>query len=237
MTNVHVARVRCLLLCACTILSVLTDTPLVAQQTVLADVPPVAGGLQASGVAAQQPQALLERAVADFESGRIAESAAGFDALVKLLPSAAPQLWQRGITLYYAGRYADCRAQFELHRTVNPADVENAAWHFLCVARAESAAKARAALLPVGPDARVPMRQIYEMFRGALTPEQVLQAAGSQPSAQFYAQLYVGLYFEALRDDRRALEHIMAAAADRYADAGGYMHTVAKVHLGILRRR
>ena len=221
MTNVHVARV----LHAIAILIVLTD------------VPPVAGGLQASGVAAQQPQALLERAVADFESGRIAESAAGFDALVKLLPSAAPQLWQRGITLYYAGRYADCRAQFELHRTVNPADVENAAWHFLCIARAESAVQARAALLPVGPDSRVPMRQIYEMFRGTLSPEQVLQAAGSQPAAQFYAQLYAGLYFEALRNDRRALEHITAAAADRYADAGGYMHTVAKVHLGILRQR
>ena len=186
---------------------------------------------------AQQPRAILDRAVADFEAGRIAESAAGFDTLATLQPSLAPQLWQRGITLYYARRYNDCRAQFESHRTVNPADVENAAWHFLCVAREQSAAKAKAALLPVGPDARVPMWQIYEMFRGALTPEQVVQAAGTQPSAQFYAQLYVGLYYEAIRDDRRALVHITAAAADRYADAGGYMHIVAKVHLGILRRK
>ena len=218
-------------LCAAAALAVLT-----AALAVVTVAPPVAGGLQASGLA-QQPRAVLDRAVADFEAGRIAESAAGFDALVKVQPSIAPELWQRGITLYYAGRYADCRAQFELHRTVNPADVENAAWHFLCVARAESAAKARAALLPVGPDARVPMRQIYEMFRGTLSPEQMLQAAGSQATGQFYAQLYAGLYFEAQRNDRRALEHIMAAAADRYADAGGYMHTVAKVHLGILRRR
>ena len=149
----------------------------------------------------------------------------------------APELWQRGITLYYAGRFADCRAQFESHRTVNPNDVENAAWHFLCVARAESPAKAKAALLPVGPDARVPMRQVYDLFRGVLTPEAVLKAAGSQPSAQFYAQLYLGLYFEALGDDRRALEHITAAAADRFAAAGGYMHMVAKVHLGILKQR
>jgi len=186
---------------------------------------------------AQQPRELLERAVTDFERGRIAESAAGFDALIKVRPDVAPELWQRGITLYYAGRYADCRAQFELHRTVNPNDVENAAWHFLCVARAESATKARAALLPVGPDARVPMRQVYDLFRGVLTPEAVLKAAGSQPSAQFYAQLYLGLYFEGLGDDRRALEHITTAAADRFAAAGGYMHTVAKVHLGILKQR
>ena len=186
---------------------------------------------------AQQPRELLDRAVTDFERGRIAESAAGFDALIKLRPDLAPQLWQRGITLYYAGRFTDCRAQFESHRTVNPNDVENAAWHFLCVARAESAEKAKAAILPVGPDSRVPMRQVYEMFRGEMSPDMVLKAAGPRDSAQFYAHLYVGLYFDALRDTQRALEHITLAAADRYAADGGYMHTVAKVHLRTLQRR
>jgi lipoprotein NlpI len=185
----------------------------------------------------QRPQEILDRAVADFEAGRIADSVAGFDTLARLVPSAAPQLWQRGIAQYYAGRYADCRAQFESHRTVNPNDVENAAWHFLCVARAESAANARKALLPVGPDPRVPMSRIYEMFRGTLEPAKVLEAAGAQPGAQFYAQLYLGLYFEATGDERRALEHITAAASDRFRAAGGYMHTVARVHLEILRRR
>jgi lipoprotein NlpI len=185
-------------------------------------------------LAAQGPQAVFDKAVVDFEAGRVAESAAGFDALAKLVPSAAPELWQRGIALYYAGRYQDCRAQFESHRTVNPNDVENAVWHFLCVARAESPEKARAAILPVGPDSRVPMRQVYEMFRGTLSPDRVLAAAGARPSGEFFAHLYVGLYYEALRD-KRALEHIRMAAADRYADAGGYMHTVAKVHLLVNR--
>ena len=87
----------------------------------------------------------FNRAVSDFKAGRIAESAAGFDRVAKLAPGSAPQLWQRGIALYYAGRYKECREQFESHRTVNPDDVENAAWHFLCVARAESPAKAKAA--------------------------------------------------------------------------------------------
>jgi lipoprotein NlpI len=191
----------------------------------------------AAPAAGQRPQELLDRAVAHFEAGRIAESAADFDRLVQADPTGMPYLWQRGIVLYYAGRYADCRQQFERHRTVNPDDVENAAWHFLCVARAESPARARAVLLPVGPDSRVPMRQVYEMFRGAAIAEEVLQAAGGQASAQFYGQLYLGLYFEALGDGRRALEHIKAAAADRYASAGGYMHMVARVHLTLLQRR
>jgi len=186
---------------------------------------------------AQEPQAILDRAIADFENGRVAESVTGFDNMVKVLPAFAPQLWQRGIALYYVGRYADCRAQFESHRKVNPNDVENAAWHFLCVARAESPEKARAALLPVGPDSRVPMRQIYEMFRGAMKPEEVLAVAGAQPGPQFYARLYLGLYFEALGDRTRALEHITAAADPRYARVGGYMHSVARVHLAALQRR
>lgn len=185
----------------------------------------------------ERRQAIFDRAIADFQGGRIAESAAGFDNLARLVPDYAPQLWQRGIALYYAGRYKDCRVQFESHRTVNPNDVENAAWHFLCVARAESPEKAKAALLPVGPDSRVPMRQIYQMFRGTLTPEEVLAGAGARPEAQFYAHLYLGLYFEALGGKDRALEHIKAAAADRYRAVGGYMHMVARVHLGILQGR
>jgi lipoprotein NlpI len=184
-----------------------------------------------------RPQQVFDRAMADFQRGRVAESVAGFDKLVKLVPDIEPQLWQRGIALYYVGRYRDCRSQFESHRTVNPNDVENAAWHFLCVARAESPEKARSALLPVGPDSRVPMSQIYEMFRGKLNPEKVLGSAGVQLDARFYAHLYLGLYFEALGSERPALEHITAAADDRFTAAGGFMHTVARVHLTLLRRR
>ena len=192
--------------------------------------------LAAQAARAQAPAEVFSRAVAHFEAGRIDQSAAEFDRLVKLQPALAPELWQRGIALYYAGRYDDCRTQFELHRTVNPNDVENAAWHFLCVARAESPVRARAAILPVGPDARVPMRQVYEMFRGRMTPDEVLQAAGTQSSAQFFAHLYLGLYAETLGDRQTALDHLAAAASDRYAGPGGYMHTVARVHLAILER-
>lgn len=187
--------------------------------------------------AAQNPQAFFDQAVDDFRNGRIAESVAGFDRVVELLPNYAPQVWQRGIALYYAGRYEDCRAQFESHRTVNPNDVENAAWHFLCVARADSPERANAELLPVGPDARVPMHEIYEMFRGALAPVEVLLAAGTRPEARFFAHLYIGLYFEALGNETDAGKHVAAAAADRYAGVGGYMHMVARVHHETLQVR
>jgi len=174
--------------------------------------------------------ALVDSASDDFLRGRIAESVEKFDRAAAQSPAAAPYLWQRGIALYYAGRFADCRRQFESHRTVNPDDVENAAWHFLCVSRAESLRAARAALLPVGPDPRPPMREVYRMFRGEASPDAVLAAAGDRLDAQFYAHLYVGLYFEATGNRERALEQIAVAAEPRYS-AAGYMHAVAKLHL------
>ncbi len=132
---------------------------------------------------------------------------------------------------------SDCRRQFESHRTVNPDDVENAAWHFLCVARAESPERARAALLPVGPDSRVPMRQVYEMFRGKLDAR--AGAGRGRLAARAVSStrnLYLGLV---LRGDRRRARARASTSrwprSERFAAAGGYMHMVARVHLARLK--
>ena len=187
-------------------------------------------------LAAQDVRAIMERATEDFRAARIAQSLEGFDRVATLSPADAPYLWQRGIAQYYAGKFRECRDMFVSHRKVNPDDVENAAWHFLCVARAESPEAARKQILPVGPDARRPMREVYQMFRGDLTQAQVMKAAGADPGAQFFARLYIGLYLEATgsRDAGRA--QIEIAAEDRYARVGGYMHDVARVHLMTLLR-
>lgn len=186
--------------------------------------------------------AYQRRGEAQFRLGHFKESIADFDQFIELMPEQAPQHWQRGIALYYDGRYEDARKQFESHRTVNPYDVENAAWHFLCVARASGVEKARAALIPVERDARVPMMQIHALFAGKAKPEDVLSAAkADNPSpAQldnrlFYAHLYLGLYYEALGNVKEAREYIFKAAADPKADH--YMGDVARVHAQVLRQR
>lgn len=181
----------------------------------------------------QSPWLYHERAEHQFRAGNFTAACADFARADELSPQRAAHDWQRGIALYYAGRYAEGRKLFELHRTVNPEDVENAAWHFLCVARMDGMEKARADLIVVGADARVPMREVQGLFGGKLTPAEVFQAAeagaeAERPGPRFYAHLYVGLYYEAAGQRPQAEEHIRKAAA--LARYGGYMGEVARVH-------
>jgi hypothetical protein len=177
-----------------------------------------------------RPQAMFDRAIANFLRGSPRDSADEFDRLAEILPEMVPRLWQRGIALYYVGRYKDCAKQFAAHRAVNPTDAENVAC--VCVARAESPATARASVLSIVPDARIRMPQLYDLLRGLTTPDRVLaEAVGTgRAEAEFDAHLYLGPYFEALGDNERARLHITAAAADRFAPIGGFMHAAARVH-------
>ena len=175
----------------------------------------------------------------NFKAGHFKESVADFDRVIEFSPAQAPHHWQRGISLYYAGRFADGRKQFESHKSVNPNDVENAAWHFLCAARESNVTNARSLMLTVGADGRIPMKEVDALYRGKGTVEQVLAAAGSAAEkwrwdGLFYAHLYLGLYFDALGDAAKAREHIRKAAND--FDAKHYMGDVARVHLRTLER-
>ena len=150
-------------------------------------------------------------------------------------PKSAPHNWQRGIALYYAGKFTEGRKQFELHQTVNPDDVENAVWHFLCTAREQGVEAARKQLIPIRGDTRIPMKEIHDLFAAKATPEDVLAAAAAgdatpadRRNRTFYAHLYLGLYFEALGDAARMREHILASLP--LAAPDDYMGDVARVH-------
>jgi len=191
-------------------------------------------GAPSAGVsAAADPASLFNEAVRLFFTAQPLESAKVFDQLVVARPESEPELWQRGLALYYAGRFDDGRRQFELHRTVNPADVENVAWHFACVARDKGAEAARRAIIPVGADSRVPMREVLELFAGRAEPAAVLAAAEAGPgearrNQRCFAHLYLGLYFEAIGDDERAKRHMLEAAGPFAMDH--FMGRVAQLH-------
>jgi lipoprotein NlpI len=168
-----------------------------------------------------------------FKLGDVKGSAADFDRYIALRPKAFAGHWRRGISLYYAGRYDDGRKQFEGYQKFDANDVENAVWHFLCVAKKDGLKKARASLLPIKKDARVPMMEVYGLYAGKLKPEDVLAAARKGKGAArdrqlFYAHLYLGLYYEVAGDKKKAREHIKQAAG-KYR-IGHYMGDVARVH-------
>ena len=190
---------------------------------------------------AQNPSAAEynRRGAEQFKLGHIQQSLADFDRAIQLDSAQAPYHWQRGITLYYAGRYEDGRKQFELHQTVNSNDVENAAWRYLCIARAGTVEEARASILPIEHDSRVPMMQIYALYKGKAGVDDVLAAAkeGNPPPGVlrerlFYAHLYIGLYYEAAGKAKLARDHIALAVENR---VDHYMGDVARVHLQLLK--
>ncbi len=183
-----------------------------------------------------------KRGDAQLKLGHFKEAVADFDEYLKANPKDAPEHWRRGIALYYAGRFKDGVDQFELHRKVNPEDVENSAWHYLCNARANTPKKAREDLIPVKDDARVPMKQVLQLFAGKLKPKDVIDAAETADlkgealtEARFYANLYVALYYESEGDAKKCLEHV-TAAAEKYK-IGHYMWDVADVHLKLLKAK
>ena len=169
----------------------------------------------------------------------MAESVADFDKYVQLDPKAESQQWERGISYYYAGEFAKGAKQFELYQTFHDQDVENSTWRYLCVARADGVAKAQANMLPIENDSRVPMMQIFDLYRGKLQPADVLKAAeAGSPTKEnlntrlFYTHLYLGLWHEAAGRADEAKKHILEAEQHKI---GHYMWDVAHVHAERLR--
>ena len=163
-----------------------------------------------------------------------------WESFVERNPGAMAGLWQRGIALYFVGEYEKGVEQFEKHRVVNPNDVENAAWHFLCVAKSESFDKARELVLPAPNDPRIPMMEVQQMLKSGNTQAVIdrmnLVPADSERrgSAEFYGNFYLGLYADAQGDQEQALELMSKAAKNA---PGHYMGDVARVYADYLSQR
>lgn len=174
-----------------------------------------------------------------LRSGQIAKSIIQFERYIATVPEHQAELWQYGIALALAGKYDAGRKLFELHRTVNPHDVENALWHFYCVAKASTAEQARAIVLPAPGDRRVPMEQLLWLYRGVSQEAAVRAEVDKLPpdsqqraSAAFYADLYLAMHADALGNRQQALE--LAARASAVPEVN-YMTDVGRVYHTVLR--
>lgn len=192
-----------------------------------------------------------------FREGDVGGSLAAFDAALSLDANQRPYLWQRGLSLYYAGQFEEGAKQLCVsnHPTfffsffffkfysyqrcpsrddvaVNPNDTEESIWAALCEARLSGFEAAQQNLLVVGRDSRPVMRSAYELFAGRGTLE-ALAAAGEDgsPHDAFYSLLYQGLFHEAKGEDEAAKAAVVAAVATPYGtQSGDYMASLAAVH-------
>jgi lipoprotein NlpI len=169
-----------------------------------------------------------------FRTGKVRESLTDFDKVIELDPESKPHLWQRGIALYYAGEFEKGKEQFEVHKSVNPNDVENAFWHFLCAAKLDGVESAQKHVLLSGFDQREPLMEVQKMIVGELTVADVLAVTErGNDSTKFYGYLYLGLYEDVKGNKQVSEDYLKKCVAVEYP---GYMQDVAKLHLQALRK-
>jgi len=184
-----------------------------------------------------------------FASNKVEESVEIYDSIIRDDPRRKPYLWQRGLSLYYAGRYKEGAEQFATDVAVNPNDTEEQIWHLLCLAKTEgidSLVEARTQKLTVGKDRRPVMRLVQKLFleeQGSIPdPEKELMSMAENANAnnagnQFYASLYLSLYYESLKDEKLSQQWMVNAIESEYAKSIGRRDPMVDVAKVAMKRR
>jgi len=140
------------------------------------------------------------RGDASFFRRKFAEAVADYEKMVELQPDLDTSHWRKGIAYFYAKRYKDAAKQFENYHSFDNVDRENGIWRYLSQTKALGRAKAREGLLKYEKDDREPFPDVYRLFAGEKTADEVLgriMLEKTTPEERnkrlFYAELYVGL--------------------------------------------
>ncbi|MFM8580405.1 MAG: tetratricopeptide repeat protein [Planctomycetaceae bacterium] len=186
------------------------------------------------------------RGDARFFLGEFAKSVDDFNQMIELDRSLGDSHWRRGIACFYAGQYEAAAKQFEVYHSFDNIDRENGIWRYLSQVKAVGREKAREGMLKYEKDDREPFPDIYRLFGGTITGEELLRKieAAELPAAEkekrlFYAELYVGLNDAVEGRAEGAETHLAKSTANRWgAKAGGgpgWMWHVGRVHHDLLR--
>lgn len=171
----------------------------------LKSLPPLdASGVPANMSAQQAIQLFSKRGDLLMYTAQFSEAVADYQQMVKLDPQLDRSHWRLGIALFYAGKPEAAAGQFDRYHSFDDVDRENGIWRYLSHYKAFGKQQAGEQLLKYTKDDRPPFAEVYQMFEGRLTAEQVLAAIpdktqGTQQissdvlSMQFYSHLYIGL--------------------------------------------
>ena len=183
-----------------------------------------------------------------FFLGEFSLAVADYDQMIERDPDADRSHWRRGIALFYTGEFAGAADQFERYHSFDNVDRENGIWRYLSQYQAHGKEQARLELLKYEKDDRQPFPDVYRLFSGTITSEEVLDhISGAEISAterekrRFYARLYIGLNEFVEGRPKTARAHLQHAANNRWAPEAGYgphfMWHVARLHLKSLDDR
>ncbi len=180
-----------------------------------------------------------------FFLGDFAAAIDDYEQMVTLRPEVDASHWRRGIALFYAGRYEDAARQFERYHTFDQVDRENGIWRYLSVFKADGAEAANQSLLKYEKDDREPFPDVYRLFAGTMTSDEVLSRIESASLADserqkrlFYAHLYIGLLQAVQGHDASAKSYLSQAVANDWPRPAWYgpeyMWHVARLHEELL---
>lgn len=182
---------------------------------------------------------LSQRGDALLFLGRFQESVADFEKMIALDSAQDAPHWRLGIAYYYAGDFAKSSAQFLKYQSYEAGDRENGIWKFMADVPVHGLEKARTMMVEYTRFDREPFPDLYRMFAGTLTGDEVLSALKTKGLArdgapQFFAHYYVGVNEELLGRREQALALLNKAvdsAWGRTAEGGpAYMWRCARLH-------
>lgn len=166
---------------------------------------------------------------------------ADYSRMVELNPALDTSHWRRGIAYFYAGEYEKAARQFERYHSYDNVDRENGIWRYLSQHKAYGREKAREGLLKYEKDDRQPFPDVYRLFAGKITPEEILAniaaadvSDNERDQRLFYAHLYIGLNHAVEGNEAAARSHLGKAVASTWPRRAGYgpnyMWHVARLH-------
>ena len=131
--------------------------------------------------------------------GEFEKAESDYQEMVKLKPELDASHWRLGIAMFFANHPEQAAKQFDKYNTFDNVDRENGIWRYLSHYRAFGKEEARRQLLRYEKDDRPPFKEVYRLFDGSLSSEEVLKTGGEDlPDAEresrlFYSHLYIGL--------------------------------------------
>ncbi len=193
---------------------------------------------------AKQPDdlaALSKRGDGYFFRGDFAESLRDYQKMCELKPETEAAHWRLGLAQFYAGQFETSAKFFDRFFQTDDVDREGGLWKYLAQAKSSGPEAARAGLLKYVKFDREPMPTVYQLFEGAITPEELIKTVDKaeiketdRTTRLFYIELYIGLWLDAHKRPREALPHLHAATANSWPRTAGYgpnwMWHVARVH-------